>query len=133
MRVGAEYQARIPDFEPGKSLFGCNLTSCRRRSRGGRDGFGAGVGSAGRSPGGGRGVVFILLSSLCVGDPVPAAGGWQGQRLLSVRPGAGGGGGIAVGNSRFIISRIMCLRREAVKQKEVDAFFLLFSFFLLKP
>lgn len=92
MRVGAEYQARIPDFEPGKSLFGCNLTSCRRRSRGGRDGFGAGVGSAGRSPGGGRGVVFILLSSLCVGDPVPAAGGWQGQRLLSVRPGAGGGG-----------------------------------------
>lgn len=44
-----------------------------------------------------------------------------------------GGGGIAVGNSRFIISRIMCLRREAVKQKEVDAFFLLFSFFLLKP
>lgn len=93
MRVGAEYQARIPDFEPGKSLFCGNLTSCRRRrSRAGGMALGLGrEGSARRSPGVGRGVAFILLLSLCVGDPVSAAGGWQGQRLLSARPGARGG------------------------------------------
>lgn len=117
MRVGAEYQARIPDFEPGKSLFGCNLTC---RSPGGRDGVGAGVGSARGSPGGGSGIVLILLF-----QPLCWRSGGGGGRLAGAASalGAPGGGDIAGGNFHFTINHIMCIRREAVRQEKVGCAF----------
>lgn len=115
MRVGAEYQARIPDFEPGKWLFGCNLTSPEA----------GGVGSPGAPRRRPRGCVGGALEPLCRRSG--AGGGRLGRGSIRA-PGAG--------DSHFIIGRVMCIRREAVKQekkkKKLDFFFFFLSL-SLKP